>query len=162
MLNAGEFCNRQVHIGYANERVCELARRMRDGHVGSIVIVEDRATGRVPVGILTDRDIVVGLVATIPERIESVLVEDLLVQRLVVARDEESLYDLMARMRGEGVRRLPIIDREGVLQGIIAFDDLVEYVADEMGKLASLLERERTQEREQRPRIEAASPSAHH
>jgi predicted transcriptional regulator len=162
MLSAGDFCNRQVKIGYSDEPVSELARRMRDHHVGTIIIVEDRPEGRVPIGIITDRDIVVGLVAVVPERIQGVLVQDLLVSGLVVAREEESLYDVMSRMRAEGVRRVPIIDHAGVLQGIIAFDDLLEYVADEMGKLASLVERGQTQEREQRPPLGATSTASHH
>jgi CBS domain-containing protein len=162
MLTAGEFCNRQVEIGYANEPVHELARRMRDGHVGTIIIVEERSEGRVPMGIVTDRDIVVGVVAVVPERVQTVLVQDLQTGPLVVAREDESLYEVVSRMRAQGVRRLPIVDASGVLQGIIAFDDLIEHVADEMGKLASLIERGQTQEREQRPSLGARGSVARH
>src|SRR3990172_5678775 len=62
-MNAGELCNREVVFAYRNTPLVEAARLMREHHVGSLVVVVDRLSERVPVGILTDRDIVVAVVA---------------------------------------------------------------------------------------------------
>jgi len=156
MLTAGEFCNRHVVFALADEPVTTAARLMREHHVGSVVVVAERAEGRVPVGLLTDRDIVVGLVAVSPERLMNTLVRDLARREPVVASVEESVYEVMLRMRGHGVRRVPVVDAGGILQGIIVFDDLVEYVAEQMSKLVALIEREQSKERDLRPA--SASP----
>lgn len=151
MLTAGEFCNRDVVFATAEESVVEIAKRMRELHVGSVIVVEERGAGRVPIGVLTDRDIVVGLVALAPSYVERATVRDVLVEKLITAQESENVYDVMALMRSHGVRRLPIVNAQHVLQGIIAFDDLVAHVAEELGTLASLLRREQERERRQRP-----------
>lgn len=159
MLTAGEFCNRDVVIAERAEPVTEIARRMRDHHVGSVVVVEERREGRVPVGILTDRDIVVSLVAIDPARVAVACVDELLVGPLVSAQTDDDLYDVLMRMRGYGIRRLPVVDAAGVLQGLIAFDDLVEHVAEQLSKLVALLSREGAREHELKPPL-SRSPSA--
>jgi CBS domain-containing protein len=153
MITAGEFCNRDVVIATPNERVVELAQRMRDHHVGSIVVVEARGLERVPIGVVTDRDIVVGLVAVEPSYLERALVGDVLGRKLVSIGEEADLYEVMARMRIHGIRRIPVVDQAGVLQGIIAFDDLLEHIALQLHRLSSLLERESDVERKQRPSV---------
>jgi CBS domain-containing protein len=158
MLTAGEFCNRHVVIANQDERVAEIARRMRDHHVGSVVIVEETGHGRVPLGMLTDRDIVVGLVAIEPSYLERALVRDLLTGKLITVRDDADLYEVVVRMRSHGIRRTPVVDAAGVLQGIIGFDDLLEHIAEQLHKLVSLLVREGDKERALRPSLNAAAP----
>jgi CBS domain-containing protein len=160
MLSAGEFCNRDVVFATPEERIVDVARRMRDYHVGTVVIVEERAEGRAPLGILTDRDLVVDLLAVDPGRVEQATVRELMRGRLVVAREEEALEDALQRMRSEGIRRLPVIDQAGILQGIIAFDDLVQYLVEELAKLVALLQREQAGERACRP-ARPQPPAAH-
>ncbi len=151
MLTAGEFCNREVVFATAHERVTEVAKRMRDHHVGSVVVVEERAEGRVPIGVLTDRDIVVGLIALEPAYLERALVNDICSPQVTVAHEGEDLYAVMTRMRLHGLRRLPVVNRQNVLQGLIAFDDLLDHVAEELNKLAAILERQQNMESELRP-----------
>lgn len=63
-MTVGEICNRRVVIAHKRDTILEAATRIRDFHVGTLVVVEDREGSlRVPVGILTDRDIVVGVLA---------------------------------------------------------------------------------------------------
>jgi predicted transcriptional regulator len=138
MVTAGEFCKRDVAIASSGDRVCVLARSMRALGVGSVVIVDERAEGCVPTGIVTDRDIVVDLIATRPGEVEKATAKEMIHGRLVVAREEEGLEEVVARMRLEGVRRIPVIDCQGKLLGIIALDDLVQHFAQELGGLASL------------------------
>ncbi len=157
MLTAGEFCDRDVVIALRHERVTEVARRMRDHHVGSVIVVDERADGRVPVGVLTDRDIVVGLVAVDPSYLDRAQVADLLSGKLVSAREHEDPVDVMARMRGHGVRRLPVVDANGLLQGLITFDDLVDYIAEELSRMAAILRRQHDKERALRPSLAPSS-----
>ena len=163
MLTAGEFCNRHVVFVHADEPVTVVAQLMREHHVGSVVVVAERAGGRVPLGIVTDRDIAVSLVAVSPERTMTALVSEIVSDKLVVAHDHESVYEVMLHMRGHGVRRMPVVNDAGLLQGIIVLDDLMSYVAEQMSQLVALLEREQSQEeRELKAPVRGLDPHLRH
>lgn len=150
MKTVGELCIREVVIIRKDETVLEAARRMRAHHVGDLVVVEEAAGKRQPVAILTDRDIVVGVLALDAERIGALLVGDVVFQELVTVREDVSVLDTLKRMRGHGVRRLPVVNASHELIGIVAFDDLVELVAEQLNDLVQLLRREHEHERELR------------
>ena len=65
---------------------------------------------------------------------------------LVTARERESLVDVLKRMRADGVRRMPVVSDEGALEGIVAFDDLLEFFSEELSDLAALVTREQRRE----------------
>ena len=149
MPSAGEFCNRRVVIATRREPILVAARRMHDEHVGSVVVVEEIARGRKPIGIVTDRDIVVRYLAEPADgrgAAEAATVDEIMTRDLVVAREREDLADVCARMRAFGIRRVPVVDDAGVLQGIIAFDDILEWASERTTDLAKLLARERENE----------------
>jgi CBS domain-containing protein len=150
MVTVGEFCNRRVITIGKTDTVLEAARRMRTHHVGSLVVVEEAAGKVTPVGIVTDRDIVVGVVAPASPYLESLQVGDILTEPLVTAREKESLVDALKTMRASGIRRMPVVNDAGVLEGIIAFDDLLEFLSDELADLAALVSREQRREAERR------------
>jgi CBS domain-containing protein len=144
-MTVGEVCNREVIVCDPEESVLAAAQRMRDRHVGSLVVVEGPPDRRVPVGIVTDRDIVIYAVAAggkIPER----PVRYVMSAAVVSARERESVPDVLERMRARGIRRIPIVDQEGVLQGILTLDDLMELLAEEITAMARLLTNERRRE----------------
>ncbi|WP_437855931.1 CBS domain-containing protein [Sorangium sp. So ce363] len=150
MVTVGEFCNRSVVTVGKTDTMLEAARRMRVHHVGCLVIAT-KADGRVtPVGIITDRDIVVGVLATAREYLDTIQVADLATEPLVTARENESLADALARMRGHGIRRMPVVDEKGALVGLVAFDDILEFLSGELADLAALVDRERRREVERR------------
>lgn len=148
MTTVGELCNRTVWIARADEPVLEAARRMRDQHVGCLVVVEARSDGRTPVAIVTDRDLVVRAMAARPRELERLRLADVASDRIVVAREREPIVDAVARMRAHGIRRLPVVDGSGLLQGIVTLDDLLEHLADQIGELSRLLHREQQRERD--------------
>jgi len=150
-MKAGELCQRDVVVASAHELVTDVARRMRAHHVGSVVVVEHSVNERIPIGVLTDRDIVVQLVALDPARLEHAVVSDVLVDKVVTARQDEDLDDAISRMRTHGVRRLPIVTESGALVGIISVDDLVDHIAEQVSSLAALLSDQRDRERQARP-----------
>lgn len=150
MVTVGEFCNRRVITINRTDAVLEAAVRMRKHHVGSLVIVEEVEGTVKPLGIVTDRDIVVGVVATASPYLETLQVGDLATEPLVTAREKESLMDALKRMRANGVRRMPVVNEEGALQGIIAFDDVLELLSDELSELSALVSREQRREAQRR------------
>lgn len=121
---------------------------MKTYHVGCLVVVEERDGDRVPVAMVTDRDLVVKGLAEKPGALEGMQVAEVMSDGLVTARENERMYDVRKKMRSRGVRRIPVVDAEDRLQGIIAFDDLVDWMARELTDLAKLVSREQERELE--------------
>jgi CBS domain-containing protein len=140
-----EVCNREVVIAQPGDTVLEAALLMRQHHVGDVVIVEDRGGKRVPVGIVTDRDLVVEIMAPQLDP-ATITVGDIMAPDLVTVKEYAGLYEAIELMHSRGVRRLPVVDVNGGLAGILALDDLVELLADEMAALAKLVKHEQKKE----------------
>lgn len=149
-LNAADLCTRDVTFVYQNMAVDEAARLMREHHVGSVVVVNETEQGRVVMGMLTDRDIVTGIVARNVDP-ATVHVEDAMSTELVSAREDESIVDVLSAMRRKGVRRVPVVDGQGVLVGLLALDDMLEVIADELRLVAQAIEGGRQREARTRP-----------
>ncbi len=137
----GEICNREVVIAFATESAAEAAKLMRQYHVGDVVIVEERDGRRVPVGIVTDRDLVIEVMA---KEVDPALfrMADLVTRELATAREQDGVYETIQRMRVHGVRRMPVVDKDGALVGIVTLDDLIALLAEEMNALARITRRE--------------------
>jgi len=151
MVTAGEFCNRTVYLARPADSLLDAAKRMHEEHVGSLVVVEDIDGGRRPIGIITDRDILVRVLSGDPTRVASLSVGDVMSKELIRAWEGDALIDVLKRMRSYGIRRIPVVDESEYLEGIITFDDLVEQVADELHDLATLIGRERRRETQPQP-----------
>lgn len=148
-MSVGEFCNREVVITGRDSSIVEAARLMRQYHVGDLVVVETEAGQTKPVGILTDRDIVVELIAAgVP--LDTVTVGDVMSGDLLTAREEDSIWDTLQRMRTRGVRRLVVVGASGALEGILTVDDLLELFSEELFALANVPRREQEQEKKLR------------
>lgn len=119
---------------------------MQDGHIGNVVIVDERDGRKEPIGVVTDRDIVVQLVAKEVDPVD-IMVTDLMAREPFVALENEDAYEPIQRMRYRGERRLHVVDRQGALVGVIALDDLLEYVADKFTGIARISSRGRHAER---------------
>lgn len=140
-----EVCNREVVIVRPDETVLDAAKLMRQHHVGDVVVVEEHGGRRVPVGIVTDRDLVLEVMA--PQIDPATLrVSDIVVSDLVAVREDAGLFEAIEYMHAKGVRRLPVVDRSGGLIGILTLDDLIELLADEMAALAKLVKHEQKKE----------------
>ena len=141
-MTVGGICNRNVVVAPKGEAIVDAAKRMRMFHVGNVVVIENRGNKRMPVGILTDRDIVLSVVASDPGHLSSLLVSDAMSSELVTTREDTCLVDAIKLMQERGVRRLPIVDQDGGLVGILTFDDVVRFFAEELGELVKLMARE--------------------
>jgi CBS domain-containing protein len=149
-MSIGEICNRDVVVVEKDSTVQEAARLMRQYHVGDLVVTAERDGVRVPVGLITDRDIVLEVLGEGVE-INAVSVGDIMSDKLITAHEEDELWDSLQRMRIAGVRRLPVVDERGGLQGIVTLDDVIELLADELAQVAKLLAHEQTREQAGRP-----------
>ena len=146
----GEMCMRDVVVIAKDAAVAEAARLMRRHHVGALVVTVTREALTVPVGILTDRDIVVEVLAQDVDP-RTVTVGDIMSAELLTAVVTDSLWDTLQRMRQYGARRVPVVDAGGGLQGIVTLDDVLELLAEELAVLARLVASERHHEEAQRP-----------
>jgi CBS domain-containing protein len=145
----GEICNREVRFVSPEATVLRAAQLMREWHVGDLVIVDEGDGIRIPVGIITDRDIVVAAVA--PELdVRTLAVGDLSMYPLVTVEADLSVPEVVYRMNREGVRRVPVVNGTGSLIGIVTLDDLVRHIAATLVQLAELPPRQRGVEREVR------------
>jgi len=148
-MNAGELCNRQVITANRDTNVSEAAQLMRDKHVGSLIIVEERDNHMEPVGILTDRDIVIEVLA---EKVdpEAVTVGDIMTRAVLKVCEQDSVLETAQRMRARGVRRVPVITNQGELVGVLAQDDILKLVSEELSLLVEVTTREAEQEASKR------------
>ena len=148
-MKAGELCNREVVTASRQTSIREAARLMRDQHVGSLVIVEKQDSLSIPVGIITDRDLVIEILAEDVD-LETVTIGDVMSYALLKVSEQESVFDTAQRMRARGVRRVPVIAESGALIGILALDDMLELLSEELSLLARLTSRESEQEQKKR------------
>lgn len=144
-MSIGEICTREVTIVQPSETAVEAARLMRQYHVGDVLVVEERGGKRVPVGIVTDRDLVVEIIATGLDP-AVITVGDIMVPGLATVKENIGVFEAIRYMRGKGVRRLPVVDNDGCLVGIVTLDDLLVLLAEELDALAKLVAREQQKE----------------
>ena len=144
-----ELCTPDVASCTAEITALHAARLMRDHHVGDLVILDENSDDGTPIGIVTDRDIVVEVLARDLDPTK-VTVRDIMRVPLVIARASEEVEQALERMRAHGVRRVPMLDDEGRLAGIVSLDDLLRRLATDAEALAEVIARE--QDREHRAR----------
>ena len=148
-MSIGKFCTREVVVTEKHTGIVELAQLMRTHHVGDVVVVEKQGDLLVPVGIITDRDIVVELIAAEVD-VDSVTTGDVMSQELITAREKEGIWDTLQQMRSKGIHRVPVVNEVGGLEGILTVDDLIELLAEELVFLAKIAGRGQALEEEKR------------
>lgn len=145
-MQIGELCSRKVVAAEETATPAQMARLMREHHAGCVVITRNDASVRKPVGIITDRDIVIELIAK-DAPMESCTARDIMTLELVTAKESDDVGDVFQSMRQHGVRRIPVVDDRGALVGIVSADDLVDYIREQIGDLVSLIGREQRKEK---------------
>jgi len=148
-MSIGEICVRNVVCAGRDATVMEAAALMREHHVGGVIIVDPAQDGRIPVGIVTDRDIVVETVAAGVDP-QSVRVGDLLKRPIATVTEDMGYAETISKMSVAGVRRMPVVDHRGLLVGIIALDDLLRQLASPLAAVSELAGRGRHYETQTR------------
>jgi len=155
-MRVRDFCSPHVTLADPRASLRDAALQMRNEHVGALVVVERDGEVVRPVGILTDRDIVVAVLAVPEARPESICVADAMSTDLEVAREDDGLFEVVQRMSERAVRRLPVVGPDGALRGVVSLDDALRVLGAELGQLAEGLRWGRMRERSTRAPI--ASP----
>jgi CBS domain-containing protein len=132
-----------------DESVQGAAFLMRKHHVGDLIVVEEPDGERIPVGIVTDRDIVVSVIALGLDPL-GLQVGDIMTDDLLTASADDDVYATIERMRLRGIRRVPVVSSSGALVGIVSSDDLLTFLAEEMEDLARISPYQQQHERRAR------------
>jgi predicted transcriptional regulator len=156
-MKVGDYCKRAVISINAGADVAAAARLMRDEHVGFLVVYADEDELRKPVGVLTDRDLVLAVLAR-DITPSTITVQDMMSRQPLVAEEQDELCDMLHAMRMAGIRRMPVIDMRGALIGIMAIDDAIDVVTSLMCDIAGSIRSE--QRREWRIRVRSGARDA--
>jgi CBS domain-containing protein len=146
-MPVGEICNRIVTIVNRDDSVLQAAKLMREHHVGDVIVVEPAAGANRPLGILTDRDIVLEFAAK-ELKLEEFTVGDAISGELFTLAETTSLVDAATEMSNRGVRRAPVVDAAGMLVGILTVDDIIAILAEELNNLHALVSKARQHEQQ--------------
>lgn len=148
-MSVGEYCSREVIVISKDESVQDAVLLMRQHHVGDVVVVENRDGAMKPVGILTDRDIVIELLAQ-NMALDTVRIGDVMSYELATINENSELLSALDMMKSKGVRRLPVTNQQGNLMGILTLDDLLELVAEQLNAMVNLNQLQKKHEMEHR------------
>jgi CBS domain-containing protein len=149
IMPISEFCNRNVVIAGRDTTAIEAAALMRQHHVGDVIVVDQVDGRRRPVGLVTDRDLVVEIMASgLDPRLPRM--GDLLLWPLVTVDEDASYAETVRLMSVNGVRRIPVVGRSGELVGIVTLDDMLWHMAGPLAALSALSGRSRNFETETR------------
>ena len=144
-MNLSDICTRAIVTCDRKMGAQAVARAMRERHVGDVIVVDPCEGGVTPVGIVTDRDLVVKLIAPGLDPAEY-CAEDLMSGDVVTATGSETVFDAIWHMRRSSVRRLPVVDARNRLQGLVTLDDLTDALAQELSALARIPPRQADRE----------------
>jgi signal-transduction protein with cAMP-binding, CBS, and nucleotidyltransferase domain len=133
-----------------DESVGTCARRMHDEHVGCLVVVERSDGSDFPVGMLTDRDIAIEVVAFGLDP-ATLTAGDVMTEKPATVDEDDDLLGALAHMRERGVRRLPVVRPDGALTGMLALDNLLEALGEEIDGVVGVMRAQRTRELRARP-----------
>jgi len=137
----GELCSREVVFATRKTSITEAAQLMRQYHVGDLVVVDLVDDKRVPVGVVTDRDIVIEIVGE-SLQVDDFTIGDIMSRQLISVPEKEGVIETIRLMRAHGIRRIPVVDDEGGLAGIISADDMLDLLAEELTELAKVAPRQ--------------------
>ncbi len=144
-MNVGQVCGRHIVTVLPGGDLTAAAALMREKHIGYLVVVESESMRR-PVGVLTDRDIVVSVVAMKVDP-ASLTVGDVMTPRVVCTDEQSPLDTALVQMRRNGVRRLPVLGAEGEVVGVLSIDDALQAIMNELDSAAGSIRLQREVER---------------
>ena len=136
-MTIGRICQRSVDTASPDESARVAAQRMNSRSVGTLLVLD--ADGR-PVGIVTDRDLAMQVVAQ-GANPETIRVRDVMTPDPRTVAEEAAIEDALALMRSRGVRRLPVVHKDGTLAGLVSLDDILSLLAEELRHVGRLIER---------------------
>ncbi len=133
-----ELCQRDIVAVGRDDTAFKAAELMRQNHVGDVLVVEKKNGITTPSGIVTDRDIVIEIVATDLDP-HVITVGDIMLPHLCTIGENAEIFAAIRLMTGKGIRRLPVTGKHGSLVGILTLDDLLQTMSQESFGIDMLL-----------------------
>lgn len=149
-MRVADICARRVVTVERETSIREAIALLRDEHVGDVVVTEPHPSGVAPIGILTDRDIVLELLARDVD-LDAVTCGDVMTSDLATVEAEDEIVDAIEIMQTRAVRRLPVVGADGELSGLLSLDDVIAVLSETIGGLWPVIRRQQRLERERRP-----------
>ncbi len=137
-MSVGRICTREVDTAQPDESIWQVAERMHQRAVGTLVVVDDDQN---TVGIITDRDLVERVLAKGLDP-NSTTVADVMTQPPNTVAEQCTIEDAIALMRREKCRRLPVVDIHKKLVGLLSLDDVLQLLAEELTTIGQVLEQQ--------------------
>ena len=137
-MTAGRICTREVDLVDQNESVQVAAERMNSRNVGTLIVLDEESH---PIGMLTDRDLALRVVGKGRDAIET-SVSDIMTRFPCSISEDTSIEAALTKMRSGGFRRLPVVDQEGKLLGVLTLDDILELLCEEFTEIGKLIQKE--------------------
>jgi CBS domain-containing protein len=126
--------DRQIDIAAA-------AAVMRENHIGYLIVTDAAAGGSSPVGVLTDRDIIVKVLAKDVDP-HTLTVGDVMTPEPLTAAEDDGISETLHRMRRLGVRRVPVVGARGQVSGVLSIDDVVDHLVGQLTDVAGSVRNE--------------------
>lgn len=133
-----ECCNTDVVCCESDTPLPEVAALMRNHHVGDVIVVEDKSEKRIPLGIVTDRDIVIETIALQVDA-SAYTAGDLMSTPIVTVGKDEGFINALRLMRVHKIRRMPVVTAEGTLFGIVTADDIIRLLSNELSMMTGTI-----------------------
>lgn len=151
-MNVSDVCTRNVVTIGPHQTLLAAAELMRERHIGYLVVTDAESSRDppVPVGVLTDRDIVISVVARGAD-VRQLTVSEVMTRKPVVVRDTDTVRLALKEMSRIGVRRLPVVGSIGQLTGVLALDDILDPIAEYLTDAAQAVRQEQNLESALRP-----------
>ncbi|MFW2405539.1 MAG: CBS domain-containing protein [Gammaproteobacteria bacterium] len=146
-MRVGDICTRNVISIAADESIYDAAQKMREQHVGDVIVVMDDRERCI--GILTDRDITIEVVANRVDP-DTLTVRDVMSDEVLMVDEDEDILEAMEMMSRAGVRRLPVMNEGRKLCGVISIDDIIGSLAESLLEVSTLAHRQRHREEHRR------------
>ncbi len=148
-MKIGEICSRNVITATDEASILDVVKKMRKHHIGDVIITKRTDGSEKPIGIITDRDIVIELLAE-EVSLDTVDVGDVMSMTLVTAPHDADLFETLRFMGIKGVRRIPVLDDDGGLYGVLSVDDIMRVLTKELTFMAEISSRQIERERSSR------------
>lgn len=136
-MSVGRICTRSVSVASGSETVASAARRMAEREIGTLVVLDE---GERPVGVLTDRDVTLRVVA-VGRDPAATRIEEVMSKPAVCVDETAPIESGLAHMAGAGTRRLVVTRADGRLAGVLSLDDVLELLVEEAQAIGRLLRR---------------------
>ena len=138
----GKYCDKKISTLTQDSSILDAAQVMRKNHVGEVIIVEKKMGNVIPVGLITDRDLVVEILAMEID-IETINLGCIMCIELVTVNYDSSLNKALEIMQHHGIRRAPVVGNNGELIGIINIEAVIKVLSQDMAKILKLFNNER-------------------